>query len=173
MDKRKKLHLREERRVRHNKIRVVLQFILAYNDLLATSDFYSFNKNITNYENAKVELKRYSPDTHSFLVAFRFCRRDFYSGECDCELTYANLQNLINWETITIDIHNLLENTIVSYKDYWENVLTSYKRQSDRTKRIHYLVDNLDEVLKSSYIREFPDIMQKVEDLQNEYRSRI
>ena len=173
MNKRENLHLREERRVRHNKIWAVLRFILAYNDLLAASDFISFNKNIANYENAKADLKQYSPDNNSFQVAFRFCRREFYYGECDSELTDANMQDLMNWETTTIDIHKILNDIIVSYEDYWENVIVSYKRQSARTKRYQYLVDNLDEVLKSSYIREFPDIMQKVEDLQNEYRSRI
>ena len=167
------LYKREERRNRQNKIWAILRYVLAYDNLLTSADFYSFYNNLTEYENAKQKLWESSPDDYSLRTAVRFCRLEYYNGVCDHELTEKDIKAIYNWQSITIDIHDILTKVLISYKEYWDDVLASYKRQSARIKRLRYLVDNLEDVSKSSYIQEYPDIIHGVKELQETYRLQI
>ena len=167
------LYKKEDRRNRKHNIWVVLRYIAAYNDLVDSSDFYSFQNNLTEYENAREELGKYSPNDYSFRVAFRFCRTEYYSGACDKELTDKDIRDVLNWHTNTIDKYKIAESVLNSYKDYWDGVLASYKRPSARIKRLHYLVENLEDVSKLPFIQEYPDILSRVKDLQGLYSSQL
>lgn len=167
------LYKKEERRNKKQKIWVVLRYMVAYNDLVEFSDFYSFQNNLNEYENAKEDLRKLSPNDYSFRVAFRFCRIEYCSGACDKELSDKDIQDVLNWHTNTIDKHRIVESVLDSYKDYWDDVLASYKRSSARIKRLQYLVQNLEEVSKLSFVQEFPDILSRIKDLQNLYISQL
>ena len=167
------LYKKENRRDRKHKIWVVLRYIAAYNDLLESSDFYSFQNNLIEYENAKEELGKSSPNDYSFRVAFRFCRIGYYYGACDKELTDKDIQDVLNWHTNTIDKYKIVENVLNSYKDYWDDVLASYKRPSARIKRLQYLVENLEGVSKLPFVQEYPDILTRVKDLQGLYQLQL
>lgn len=167
------LYKREERRNRKHKIWVVLRYMVAYNDLVESQDFHSFQNNLTEYENAKEDLNKYSPCADFFHVAFRFCKIEYYSGACDKALTDHDIQDVLNWRTNTIDKHKIVESVLESYIDYWDSVLASYKRPSARIKRLQYLVQNLEDVSKLSYIQEFPDILSRIKNLQDLYISQL
>lgn len=167
------LYKKEERRNRKHKTWLVLRYMVAYNDLVESSDFYSFQNNLTEYENAKKNLNKYSPNDDSFRVAFRFCRIEHYSGACDKELTDKDIRDVLNWHTNSVDKHKVVESVLNSYKDYWDDVLASYKRPSARIKRLQYLVQNLEDVSNLSYIQEFPDILSRIKNLQGIYISQL
>lgn len=173
MRNRELLYKKEDRRNRKHQIWVVLRYMVAYNDLVESSDFYSFQNNLTEYENARKELGNSSPNDYSFRAAFRFCRIGYHSGSCDKELTDKDIRDVLNWHTNTIDKHKIVESVLNSYKDYWDDVLASYKRPSARIKRLQYLVENLEDVSKLPFVQEYPDILSRVKELQGLYRLQL
>lgn len=167
------LYKKEDRRNRKYKIWVVLRYIAAYNALVESSDFYSYHNNLIEYNNAREELSKSSPNEYSFRVAFRFCRIGYYSGACDKELTDKDIRDVLNWYASTIDKYKIVEHVLNSYKDYWDDVLASYKRPSARIKRLHYLVEYLEGVSNLSFIQEYPDILSRIKDLQGFYMLQL
>lgn len=173
-DKRQEcFEMRDKRRKRHHKIWLVLRYMITYKQLTHSSNFYDFNRNMSDHKYAIGELKKFHIDDYSFDAAVRFCRMEYYYGTCDYQLTDEDIKFAKNWLSNSIDAHEILKNVLLSYQEYWDNVLASYVRPSARYKRLQYLIDNLKDIMELSDIQEYPDILQGVSELQSRYQSQL
>lgn len=165
--------IRENRMIRKRKIWTVLRYITTYKYLINSSDFYSFKKNLTDYNYAKGDLRKLHPDNYSFDAAIRFCRMENYYGTCDYLLTDDDVNFILNWKSNSIDVHDTLKKVLASYKRYWDGVLSSYVRPSARIKRLQHLIEELENIMNLPYIQEHLDVLQGVKDLQSQYQSQL
>ena len=170
---REKGKMRENRMIRKRKIWTVLRYMITYKYLIDSSDFYSFKKNLTDYNYAKGELLKLHPDKYSFDAAIRFCRMENYYGTCDYLLTDDDVNFILNWQSNSIDVHDTLKNVFTSYKIYWDGVLSSYVRPSARIKRLQYLIEDLENIMNLPDVQEHPDVLQGVKELQILYQSQL
>lgn len=165
--------IRENRMIRKRKIWTVLRYITTYKYLINSSDFYSFKKNLTDYNYAKGDLRKLHPDNYSFDAAIRFCRMENYYGTCDYLLTDDDVNFILNWKSNSIDVHDTLKKVLASYKRYWDGVLSSYVRPSARIKRLQHLIEELENIMNLPYIQEHLDVLQGVKELQSQYQSQL
>lgn len=165
--------IRENRMIRKRKIWTVLRYMTTYKYLIKSSDFYSFKKNLTDYNYAKGELRKLHPDNYSFDAAIRFCRMENYYGTCDYLLTDDDVNFILNWQSNSIDVHDTLKKVLASYKRYWDGVLSSYVRPSARIKRLQHLIEDLENIMNLPYIQEHLDVLQGVKELQSQYQSQL
>lgn len=165
--------IRENRMIRKRKIWTVLRYMTTYKYLIDSSDFFSFKKNLTDYNYAKGELRKLHPDNYSFDAAIRFCRMENYYGTCDYLLTDDDVNFILNWKSNSIDVHDTLKKVLASYKSYWDGVLSSYVRPSARIKRLQYLIEDLENIMNLPYIQEHLDVLQGVKELQSQYQSQL
>lgn len=171
--RRKRREMREKRMVRKRKIWAVLRYMVTYNHLMESSNFYSFNNNLIDHNHAKGEIRKLKPDKYSFDTAIRFCRMENYYGTCDYQLNDEDVNYIINWQSNSIDVNDALKNVLNSYKNYWDGVLSSYVRQSARKKRLQYLIEDLENIMNLPYIQEHPDVLQGVKELQIQYQMQL
>lgn len=164
---------KDERMMRKHKIWLVLRYMISHRQLVQSSTFYDFKKYIADHKYAIGELRKSHPNKYSFDAAIRFCRMEYYYGTCDHQLTEADIEFILNWQSNIINTHDILKNVFVSYKEYWDGVLSSYIRPSARTKRLRYLIENLEEMMDLSDIQEYPDILQGMKELQNQYQVQL
>lgn len=160
---------RDQRIKRHNRIRTVLRFMVTYNELLKSSDFHSLAKNQGLYEEAFGHMRKEEITSHDIETAIRFCHKENFYGLCKHELDTEETELLRHWRDITIDERALASTVLESYQAYWEDVLNSYKRPSARKNRLQYLIDDIDDILRLPIIQGHPDIIAKVQALQNHY----
>lgn len=168
-DRRKQLYTRDRRRKRHIRIWSVLRFMVTYNDLMNSENFYDFKTGKKAYEEAKGRMRKERVKENDIETAIRFCRMENFYGTCQYPLNNSEIEQLYKWQNIQINEKELLNNVIESYQSYWNEVLNSYKRPSARKNRLNYLVENLNEVLSLPYIQEYPDITEKIKALQHSY----
>lgn len=167
------LNKRDERRIRKQKVWLILRYMITYRQLVQSSTFYDFKKYIADHKYAIGELRKAHPDDYSFNTAIKFCRMEYYYGTCDYQLTEEDIKFVLNWETNDIDTHEILKDVLNSYKEYWDEVLASYVRPSARIKRFQYLIDDLDKIMDLPDVQEYPNILQGVKELQNLYQLQL
>ena len=172
-DWRQRGKLREMRMIRKGKIWAVLRYMVTYQYLIESSDFYSFKKNLIDHNHAKGELRKLHPDNYSFDAAIRFCRMENYYGTCDHQLIDNDVKFILNWQSNSIDTHDTLKNVLASYKEHWDSVLSSYVRPSARIKRLQCLIEDLENIIDLPDIQDCPDILQGVKELQSQYQSQL
>lgn len=169
----KRLEKREERMKRHHSIWLILRYMVTYRQLIQTSNFYDFKKNIADHKYAQGELRKAHPDSYPFEAAIRFCRMEYYYGTCDHQITDNDVKLILNWQSNIIDTHETLKKVLSAYKEHWDGVLASYVRPSARIKRLQYLVENLEDLMNLPDIQEYPDILQDMRELQNQYQLQL
>lgn len=169
----KSLERLEERRNRHDKIWLVLRYMEAYQQFVQSGNFYDYQKNMTDYKSVIEELGKSHIDKYSIEVAIRFCRKEYHFGSCNHQLTEDEVKLVINWQTNIMDDYKVLKNVLFKYKEYWDSVLISYVRPAARTKRLQYLIVDLDKIMGLPDIQKYPDILQDVKCLQLQYKSQL
>lgn len=167
------LYSREARRKSKDQVWIILRYMVSYKNLLESSNFYNFKKNLEDYKVALDAMENMHPNDYSFNVAFRFCQMEHHIGLCTHTLTNEEIFFVRNWKDNNINIDELLHKVLESYKSYWNNVLHSYVRQSARTKRLQYIVDDLDNIMTMPDIKERPIIIDQIKKLQMEYQSQL
>ena len=173
MKRRKLLYARNARRNSKNQVWAILRYMVTYRALLDSTNFYNYKKNWEDHKIAIVAMEKMHPDDYSFNVAFRFCQKEHYIGLCTHSLTNEDILFVRNWKDNNINIDELLLKVFDSYKSYWNDVLHSYVRQSARTKRLQYLVDDLDKIMTMPEIIERPIILDLTKKLQMDYQSQL
>lgn len=163
----------DNKRIRKHQIWLVLRYMITYKALLDSFNFYDFKKNLIDYKYSKGELRKSHPTNYSFDAAIRFCKTEYYYGTCTHQLTNDDIDLVYSWQTNEIDFHEILGHVLQNYQIYWDEVLDSYVRPSARIKRLHYLVDNLEEFLKLPDLQEYSDITEGMRALQARYKSQI
>ena len=166
MDRRERLKLRESRSERQRRIWLILRYLVTYDSLSNSQDFYEFRENHSAYQQALEALRGEKPSRLEFDTAFRFCSLKFRKGECERNISSEEKQIALNWESNSINLPIILENVLESYKAYWGDMLTSYKKPSARINRLNYLVEKLEEFKTWPEIATVPDLVYKIEQLQ-------
>lgn len=172
-EKRMLLYKRADKRERKLIIWRVLRYMITYRDLSSSSNFYEYKNNLAGHNHAVEELKISKPDKYHLEAAIRFCQIEYLCGRCDYELTQEDIDLLENWETITIDNNRILNDIVTSYKEYWDSVLDSYTRPSARIKRLQYLIQDLQEVMKMPFLQNTPNVLNNIKELQDYYQSLL
>lgn len=167
------LYARDARRNRQNQVWAILRYIVTYRVLLDSTNFYNFKKNWEDHKHAIGTMKKMKPDEYCFKVAFRFCQMENYYGTCTHALTPEDIKYVRNWKVNNLNIEDYLHIVTESYKTYWNNVLDSYVRPSARTKRLQYLVNDLEEIMALPDIQEYPKVIEQIKDLQKDYLSQL
>lgn len=172
-EKRELRYKKADKRERKLIIWRVLRYMITYRDLSSSSNFYEYKNNLASHNHAVEELKTSKPDKYHLEAAIRFCQIEYLCGRCDYELTQEDIDLLENWETITIDNNRILNDILTSYKEYWDNVLDSYTRPSARIKRLQYLIQDLQEVMKMPFLQNTPNVLNNIKELQDYYQSLL
>ncbi len=172
-EKRALRYKRADKRERKLIIWRVLRYMITYRDLSSSSNFYEYKNNIASHNHAVEELKISKPDKYHLEAAIRFCQIEYLCGRCDYELTQEDIDLLENWETKTIDNNRILNDILTTYKEYWDNVLDSYTRPSARIKRLQYLIQDLQEVMKMPFLQNTPNVLNNIKELQDYYQSLL
>lgn len=172
-EERKRLYTRDRRRKRHTRIWSVLRFMVTYNDLMNSRNFYDFRNGKKAHEEAKGRMRKEHVEKNDIETAIRFCRMENFYGTCHYSLNKSEIEQLYEWQNIMISEEELLNNVLVSYQSYWNGVLNSYKRPSARKNRLNYLIEDLDEVLSLPYIQEYPNVAERIKALQHSYSMEL
>ena len=166
---RTKYKFKEQRQRRHTRTWTVLRFMATYDQLINSEDFHNFEKNKDSYEEAFGRMRKEHIGTTDIETAIRFCRLEHFYGICKHDLSSDEVNKIHQWRSITIEEEELLGNILKSYQTYWDNVLNSYKRTSARKNRLLYLIDDIENILRLSFIQKYPTLIIKAKELQNHY----
>ena len=170
---RHRYNARDYRLKRHNRIRTVLSFITTYNHLMESSNFYELKNNKSNYEQAKVWMRKEHIEILDIETAIRYCQIEHFYGICKRRLLDSEIKLLYKWREITIDEDKLYTKVVQSYEVYWNKVLNEYKRPSAKKNRLNYLINDLEEIMQIPDIHNRPNILKKIKRLQNEYAAEV
>lgn len=171
--RRELLYAKDARRKCKNQIWAILRYMVTYRALQDSTNFYNYKKNWEEFNKAVGTMKKMQPDDYCFNAAFRFCQMENYYGTCAYTLTNDDIEYVRNWKVNNLNIEDVLQIITESYKTYWDNVLSSYVRPLARTKRLQYLVDDLEEVMALPEIQEHSKIIEQVKNLQKYYLSQL
>lgn len=169
MERRTRLQLREKRRIRQHKIWCILRFFISYQDLYCSQNFYEYRDNLKNYRDAISSLEKEDVMESDFRIAFRFCSIKNNTGKCDRAITQSEKEIALNWKDYKIDLSEVLFNVLVSFQDYWDEVVMSYKKPSARQNRIKYLIDKLEEFKTWPELKNISGLIAKISQLQRHY----
>lgn len=167
--RRARLELREHRRERHYYIWAILRYMVCYDELVNSTNFYDYRKALANYNESLDRLKEDPPAEVYFDIAFRFCQTEYYKRKCEHPITQEETLIVRNWRDKTIDPNIPLNKVIGSYQVYWDEVLASYKRPSARKDRLQYLIEKLEEFKMWPELKSAPGLTDKINDLQQHY----
>lgn len=173
MEQRERHRLRFARLERHNRIWLILRYFVTHEDLCNSQSFYEYRENLAEYQNAKKELDTSELTSSDFDIAFRFCDIKFKKGECERRITLQEKQIIYSGKEDDVNMANIIGGVIISYKEYWDEVLGSYKKESERKKRICYLVERLGEYKDWPELQGYPELVEKIVDLQKYYSGLI
>ena len=159
--------IRYERLLRNGRIWTVLRFIVSIKDIEECTSFYDLDKAIDNYNDAYNRLSQvdYSPTTDDISVALRYCLIKHHQGSCSRTITNSEKESIFNWSNYHMDYEPILEQVTVSFQQYWDEVISEYKRVASKKNRIDYLVEHLNDMRKKKNIMQLPKIHERLNTL--------
>lgn len=161
-------------RNRHTIIWHFLIFLKAYRDLCnGAKDFYDYKKNNKEFIRAKGELRKLHPSDDDVFITIRYCQREYYYGLCDTQMTTDKINLIQNWRKLAINHDEAFLKTLARYIEYWDDVISSYIQKSARIKRIHYLINNIEELKGYEIFANSDNILQQLNTTQEYYRQML
>lgn len=176
------LQLRRDRAYKHkarrenkSKTWAFLSYIKSVQSIYESSNFYDLDKSISEF-NESIERLRdeiYTPTNNNKDLVIRFCRISFYSGECTQNIQSIKLDNLLDYESFDVlDVVDIFK-VSTDFRDYWDNVLESYKRKKSKIDRINYVIDHLKEMRERDNLKNIPRFTEQVDNLLSYYISAL
>lgn len=169
MERRERLKRRANRRLRQDRIWHILRVLTTYNDLYCSQNFYEYRDNLRSFNESIIALANANTTKRDYEIALRFCDFKFRRGKCGRSITQAEKDFLLSGKNIEVNCSEILKAVIASFRNYWEEVLISYKKASARKNRLNYLVDKLGEVKDWPEICNDIDAVKEISDLQAFY----
>ena len=160
---------RDHRLKRHTRIWSVLRFMTTYDQLINTTDFHSYERNKSQYEESWGRMRKEHACDSDIETAIRYCRMENFYGTCQHPLSPQEITLIRQWRDIQINEEELLYKVLDSYQEYWNEVLNSYKRPSARKNRLVYLVDDLENIMTLPFLLQYSDVINKIKFLQTSY----
>ncbi|MDE7414374.1 MAG: hypothetical protein K2N05_11405 [Muribaculaceae bacterium] len=115
------------------------------------------------------DIDDFTLNENDFLIINRFLTYKHSLGLCDRNsipiVTYDGYISIRN-----IDAEKYLIIAYNNYEAYWDDILSSYKRQSDKKKRLQSIIESLDSDSKEP-ITHFPDVRKKIHYLSSKYEN--
>ncbi len=170
---RDRLAVREKRTKRHGRVWAVLRIMTTYDSLMGSRNFYDLKNNMAKYNEAFGVMGKWHVEASDIETAIRFCRMENFYGICQRPISVQEVGEIYEWRNILINEDNLIARVLLSYKQYWDGVLDSYKRPSARKNRLAYLVDDLEEVMTLPMLQRHPDAIGKIRELQEHYSQQL
>lgn len=165
--------LREKRRRRHTQIWSVLRFMMTYRYLVNSNNFNYYEANLKSHKEAFGRTRKEHVDISQINAAIRFCQIEHYYGTCDYELSKDDINILKNIDTYTINEEIIMQKTLDSFKSYWDEVLSSYKRKSAYNNRLKRLIEDLDEQMTLPHVKKNEKIVANMRQLQQTYQQLL
>lgn len=166
--KRERLNKREDRRIRHKKVWLILRYMVTLQDLHDSSDFYEFRDNREKCLDIKRQMAEENPSNEHFDIAFRFCKIEHVNKRCKRNISIEDQKQIRNWRDYDVEISQIALGVISKYEQYWDNVIASYKRVDAKINRIKYIVEDLDKIRKDSLMQD-AEIQKNLIALQPKY----
>ena len=117
------------------------------------------------------EIHDYELNEYDFQVLRRFVRLEKAKGKCDIkEVPHITLKEYNEAGNPNID--KVIIKLYSDYEDYWDGVLSGYKRVSDKKKRLQYLIDNLQQDMTESIIN-IQEARDKISQLLSKYETQL
>ena len=170
-DRRSLRYRRYNRLMRHKKIWAVLSYAKSLNAVYNSKNFYDFDKALLDYHNAVARFNDSDlrPSELDILCAIRFCDVQNHMGKCEHRLSEAQKQDISNWSTYTLDYKNILKTVSKRFMEYEDELLETYKRMTDYTKRIEYIIRHLNEVKHREGLSTIPQLDEYINDVRIHY----
>ena len=151
-----------------------LRFLKAYRDFQNdTDDFYAYKRNNKEFIQAKGELRKLHPSNDDILIAIRYCQKEYYYNLCDTKIDTNDIVLLQNWRELAINYEEVFSNTLERYVKYWDDVLNDYVQKAARIKRIHYLINNIEELKGYELFAQSDNILQQLNATQEYYKQML
>lgn len=152
--------IRYERLLRNGCIWAVLRFMMSIKEIEECASFYDLDKAYN-----RLSQVDYSPTTDDISVALRYCLIKHHQGSCSRTITNSEKESIFNWSNYHMDYEPILEQVTVSFQQYWDEVISEYKRVASKKNRIDYFVEHLNDMRKKKNIMQLPKIHEQLNTL--------
>ncbi len=167
------LRERKWERLQRNKLRwgVIRHFVI-YDELINSFSLYDVRKLLSDLNSVQGIIDAvpdYELSEIDFDVINRFEKYKQNIGECDIDsrntITYQNYLNIRD-----LDKEKCLIIVYENFESYWDDVLNSYKRNTERKNRLQSLIDNLNKDLVDP-LTDYESVRLKLSSLLRKYRN--
>lgn len=161
--------------VRKHNAQELLHLIFVAEDVMSSENFYDLDKRIGDflYVRIKMRIRQIHLTNDEIDTVIRLCRSYYTKGMCQHELSQAEIRNIHNWETYYFNDLYIINDIAASFKTYWDDVLTGYKRPSAKLNRINYLINYLNEMKEKDTMQLLPNFEEKINELIQYYKSML
>lgn len=172
-ERRKRTYARDKSLTRHRRVWSILQYMVAYQELMQTDNFYNIRNAIQSYKEAKGLMRKEHVEEYDIEIAIRFCRMENHYDLCHHKLSQTDINNLKDWRNFQLNEKELYNNVISNYEFNWRSVLDSYKRINAKKDRLEYLIEDLDKIVGLPEIQEYPDVINRINVLKESYTKEL
>lgn len=173
--RRDRVYKRNARRENKNKTWAFISYIKSVLSICESYNFYDLDKSISEFNESLERLhdETYTPTKNNKDLAIRFCRISFYSGKCTQNIQSIKLDKLLDYESFDVlDVVDILK-VSTDFKNYWDNVLESYKRKKSKIDRINYVINHLKEMRERGNLKNIPRFTEQIDNLLSYYISAL
>ena len=93
-------------------------------------------------------------------------------AKCNHYISVEDEHKIYDWEHFGYDSYSVLKQVEHSFKCYWDEVLSNYKRQSDKNKRINYIINHLAEMKTNRTLMSIPHLQEILNTLIDHYTAQ-
>lgn len=167
-------YIRYNRLCRHKRIWAVLRVIKEYETFMQSQSFYDLEKAAEKFNEAKERLleEDFRPSQEHVSAAIRFCRLQAKQAKCNHYISVEDEHKIYDREHFGYDSYSVLKQVEHSFKCYWDEVLSNYKRQSDKNKRINYIIKHLAEMKTNKTLMSIPHLQEILNTLIDHYTAQ-
>lgn len=153
---------------------LVLSFIRSYHyNFCNLNSFYDYDNAVKEHKEIIDRLNGEEITNLGIKLAIRFCHLQYAKGTCDHLLSVDEENRLINKDWGYPDAERCVKPIIPVFKEYWDDVLRSYKRPSAKIDRLKYLVELLDNVGTKPLIQENKNLQNELLSLKDYYAQQL
>lgn len=168
--KREKRYLHIQHR---NKISSIISVLIHSYELSFVNNIYDYKNSIQSIKNCMESLSGLNLDDQDYTTAYRVIHRKHSKDLCDLDIDLPSFSMEIVNGLLEQDHESILCRMYENMRDYWDEVILSYKNKSAKTKRLYYLVERLDNEMKDPLIYCYHSVLSKIIELRTHYTDQL